>query len=88
MKVRLWFDLLKLAKNSSVVIRNGNSSDSQILARITHDNEGEIEDIYSTFNVISIWYSVASSGLLIKPNNDTGFQLSYAAIGMCWLHSA
>ena len=87
MKVRLWFDLLKLTKNSSVVIKNGNSSDSQILARITHENEGEIEDIYSTFNVISIWYSVASSELLIKPNNDTGFQLSYTAIGMYWLHS-
>ncbi len=78
MKVKLWFDSLTLAKNSSVVIRDGNSSTSEILKRITYDSLGQMEDIYSTSNVVSIWYS---SNRIFNRRNDTGFQLSYASVG-------
>jgi hypothetical protein len=78
MKVKLWFDSLRLAINSSVIIRDGNSSASEILKRITHDSEDHMEDIYSTSNVVSIWYS--RNRIFLRRNN-TGFQLSYASFG-------
>lgn len=77
MKVKLWFESLVLAKNSSLVIRNGNSSTSKILKTITSkDDEGQ--DIYSTSNVMSIWYS--NDGIL-NGVNRTGFQISYVSVG-------
>ena len=79
MKVKLWFDSLRLASNSSVIIRDGNSSNSEILKRITHDSERLMEDIYSTSNIVSIWYSI-SNRRIFNRRNSTGFQLSYASV--------
>lgn len=79
LKIKLWFASLSLATKSSVVIRDGNSSDSQILETITYKNKGQIEDIQSTFNVISIWYL---NGGIFTNQKNTSFQLSYVAVAV------
>ena len=77
-KVKLWFKLLRLEKNSSILIRDGNSSTSEVLKKITYNSEEQNDDIYSKSNVVSIWYKYHRKFNL---RNSTGFQLSYDTIG-------
>lgn len=77
-RVKLWFDVLSLAKNSAVHIIDGNNTESKLLEKVTHDQQMISGDILGTSNVISVWYYF--NGNLNGTNY--GFQLSYSSIGM------
>ncbi|XP_028418145.1 uncharacterized protein LOC114543304 [Dendronephthya gigantea] len=78
--IKIWFDSLNLEKNASVVIRDGNSSNSEILKRITHQSQTQVDDIYSTSNIVSIWYENNGTNGNFQLQNSFGFQLSYSSV--------
>lgn len=79
--IKVWFDSLNLERNASVVIRDGNSSNSKILKRITYESQTQMEDTYSTSNIVSIWYENNATNGDFEQQNNSGFQLSYASVG-------
>lgn len=75
--VKLWFNTLRLAKNSVVHILDGNHSNSKILERFTHEKQKINGDIFGSSNIISILYYFDGN----LNGTNSGFRLSYSSIG-------